>query len=85
VLYAPTYHLEFVLNTTHASDKSLHSSLIEYGEGLTIVPVLPDDAGKGKHFKIQIRTQDPTIIFDICSQFGKLTLVKIHEEGGPDA
>jgi hypothetical protein len=82
MLYAPTYHLDFVLNTSHATDKSLHASLIEYGEGLEIVSVFLDDAHKGKNFKIQIRTQDPTIIFDICSQFGKLKLVKIHEEGG---
>jgi len=37
------------------------------------------EKGRGKDFKIRISTEDPTIIFDTCSQFGRLKSVKIRE------
>jgi dihydroxyacetone kinase-like predicted kinase len=76
------YYLEFILNTQDVSRKTLHTSLIEYAEELEIIHFLPEDGGKGKNFKIQVHTQDPTVIFDICSQFGRLKSVKVTEEGG---
>jgi dihydroxyacetone kinase-like predicted kinase len=79
-MLTPRYHLEFVLNTQNISHKTLYNSLIEYGKGLEITPGMQDDSGKGKNFKINIETEDPTIIFDICSQFGRLKSVKVNEE-----
>ena len=34
---------------------------------------------KAESFKVNIRTQDPTVIFDTCAQIGKIKLVKIDE------
>jgi hypothetical protein len=57
----------------------LKESLIEFGEALEIVPVPQNDTERGKSFKIQIYSWDPTIIFDTCAQFGRLKFVKVHE------
>lgn len=72
------YYLEFVLNLEALSVEGLKDSLIEFGENLEISQ-LPQDNPKGKDFKIRISTEDPTIIFDTCAQFGRLKSVKIKE------
>jgi dihydroxyacetone kinase-like predicted kinase len=42
---------------------------------------MPQDKDiKGRDFKIRIYTDEPTIIFDTCAQFGRLKSIKI--EGG---
>jgi hypothetical protein len=38
------------------------------------------EKGRGKDFKIRISTEDPTIIFDTCAQFGRLRSIKIDEK-----
>lgn len=88
------YFLEFILNTRGAKTSIIRNSLVEFGENLEITPFVQDnvcigsglpcgvlETGKsvpGNGFKIKIETQDPTIIFDICAQFGKLKSVKIN-------
>jgi len=42
----------------------------------------PDSSQKGNNFKVNISTEDPTIIFDLCSQFGRIRSVKVGNEGG---
>jgi len=88
------YQLEFILNTRGAKTTSIRNSLVEFGENLEITPLAPEnvcvcagapggvsDTGKpvsGNGLKIKIETHDPTIIFDICAEFGKLKSVKIN-------
>lgn len=61
------------------SAEIINNSLIEFGEDLEIVQLPENDADKGKNFKIKIYTEEPTIIFDTCAQFGRIKSVKIDE------
>ncbi len=73
------YYLEFILNMQAVSLEALKNSLIEFGENLEISQLPQDNNTKGKDFKILISTEDPTIIFDTCAQFGRLRSIKINE------
>jgi len=72
------YHLEFILHVKKPSLAIIKNSLSEFGEGLEISDC-QDSGAKGKNFKININTEEPTVIFDICSQLGRLRSVKIDE------
>ena len=52
---------------------------MEFGEGLEISQLPKNGADKGENFKINLYTEDPTIIFDTCAQFGRIKSVKIDE------
>ena len=73
------YYLEFILNTHNAQVEIIKNSLTEFGDNLEISPLPKDDKEKGENFKINLHTEDPTIIFDTCAQFGRLKSVKISE------
>lgn len=72
----PKFQLSFLLHAYNTSLQAVKNSLTEFGEGLEISEV---DIGlqKGKNFKININTEDPTIVFDVCSQFGRIRSVKV--------
>lgn len=74
------FKLEFILHTYNTSLKQIESSLAEFGEGLK---VLDCSCGleKGNSFKVYISAEDPTIVFDVCSQFGRIRSVKVNEIG----
>jgi len=75
------YCLEFTLNILQAvSLETLRNSLIEFGENLEIAQMPQDNDIKGNDFKIRIYTDDPTIIFDTCAQFGRMRAIKIDEK-----
>lgn len=87
------YFLEFILTVKEAPIEVIRNSLVEFGENLSIeiqledsVCVAPkqnfsvdmqDVSAKNQDLRIKISTEDPTIIFDTCSQFGRLKSVKI--------
>ncbi len=87
------YYLEFILSVKEAPIEVIRNSLVEFGEDLVIDIQLEDSvcvapkqnfsgAGqdlslKSQNLKIKINTEDPAIIFDICSDFGRLKSVKI--------
>jgi hypothetical protein len=91
----PKYHLEFILYIQDPSLDILKNSIIEFGEGLEILELLEEvsenenllasetkeesQKRKGKNFRVSLNTEDPTIIFDTCAQFGKIMSVKIDE------
>ena len=68
------YHLEFVLLTQSGAPCALRSSLAEFGEELKVTDC-PDSYGKS--LKINIVTEEPESVFDICGQFGRIKSVKI--------
>ncbi len=70
------YNLEFILNIRAASTEEIRGSLSGLGENL-IISELEEDIPGSQALKISIHTDDPTVIFDTCSQFGKLKSVKI--------
>jgi len=70
------YHLEFILYIQDASEETISQAISELGEALEISDCR-DDLAKGKNLKINIQTEDPTVIFDTCAQFGRIKSVKI--------
>ena len=77
----PKFKLDFTLHTYNTALEAVKASLAEFGEKLDISEVV-DSSQKGKNFKININTEDPTIVFDVCSQFGRIRSVKVEGEGG---
>jgi len=73
------YRLEFILNTYNGDLATIKNSLLEFGNSLAIDPAQETDESGGCNFKINIQTEDPTIIFDICGQFGRIKSVKVEE------
>lgn len=74
----PKFKLGFILHTYNTTLEAVKTSLAEFGEKLDILE-LADSSQKGKNFKINIDTEDPTIVFDVCSQFGRIRSVKVEE------
>jgi dihydroxyacetone kinase-like predicted kinase len=75
------YRLEFILHTYNASLESIKNALVEFGDSLEVSLSLKG-AEKGDDFSISLSTEDPTLVFDICSQFGRIRSVKINDEAG---
>jgi hypothetical protein len=40
----------------------------------------PEAAEGGKDFKLILKAHDPTMIFDLCGQFGRIRSVKVEEK-----
>jgi len=62
------------------SMETLKNSIVEFAEVLEISQMPQDNTIKTRDFKIRVYTEDPTIIFDTCAQFGRLKSIKIDEE-----
>lgn len=72
------YVLEFILQSRNTAGDSLKNRLAEFGEQLQIFE--PEGIhDQVKDFRVNIITEDPAVIFDICSQFGRIKTVKINE------
>ena len=65
------------MNIGNASEEEIRLSLVELGDGLAI-SAGEDIFPERRDLKICISTGDPTLVFDACSQFGKLKSVKIN-------
>jgi dihydroxyacetone kinase-like predicted kinase len=77
-----SYHLEFILEGYNVASEVIKSSLAEFAGAIEISTLPQDNPGKVGNFKIHLNTEDPTVIFDICAQLGRIKSVKIDEEGG---
>ena len=73
------YHLEFVLHAPNASLKAIQGSLGEFGENLEITVAEEQQAGD---FRVNLDAEEPTLVFDVCSQFGRISSARIEEKGG---
>jgi len=69
--------LNFILTTMGASEKAIRSSLVEFGENLEILALGRNEGSRVQDYNIIITTEDPTIIFDLCAEFGRIKSVKI--------
>ena len=72
------HHLELILHIYTGSPQALKSALSEFGENLEIIDCQDAVTGSKSH-KINIITEDPTAIFDICAEFGRIKSAKIDE------
>lgn len=75
------YKLEFILSNFNADEQNLRNSLLDFAEGLEITEALNKEAACPTALKINLFTDEPTIIFDICSQFGRIKSIKVDEKG----
>ena len=74
------YSIEFILSTYESSTEVLKNSIVEFAEEIKISEVLGTSGTQARNFKINMRTEDPTLIFDTCAEFGRIKSVKIDEE-----
>ncbi len=73
------YALEFILSAQNISAETIKNAVTEFAEDLDIAE-LAQSSKDGQDFKIRMRVDDPTIIFDICGQFGRIKSAKVDEE-----
>ena len=72
------YDVEFILGGEDLSEQILKDYLKNLGKILEISHV-SDGQSEPNAFKIHVQTENPHIVFDTCSLFGKLQRVKVEE------
>ena len=72
------FEIEFILCTYGTNEDSIRGSLAEFGENVEIVDCR-DAQGSFRNFKINLVAEDATVIFDVCSRFGRIKSVKVDE------
>lgn len=72
------YNLEFILQVNGASLKTLKNSLVEFCENID-VQNSEEKLAQGEYFKVKLETDDPTLVFDACAQFGRIKSAKVDE------
>ncbi|MBU0548346.1 MAG: hypothetical protein KJ710_08175 [Candidatus Omnitrophica bacterium] len=71
------YTLEFILHTQNSSPKIIKSSLAEFGNELVVSECQGQD--EKCNYKVSMITEDPTLVFDLCAQLGRIRSVKVSE------
>ncbi len=79
-MFLPLFRLEFTLSVNGASAETLRTSLIEYTQEFDVRSCGSDPGSERQEYRINLVTEDPTLIFDLCSQYGRLKSVKVQEE-----
>ncbi len=70
------YSLEFILHTKNTSAKMIKSSLAEFGNDLVVSQGL--EHPESCNYKVNMVTEDPALVFDLCSQFGRIRSIKVE-------
>jgi len=73
------FSLEFILNASNTSADLIMRSLMQAGEEIKVLRVPGQKGEEPESFQVRVSTADPTLIFDICSQFGRISSIKIDE------
>jgi len=71
------YVLEFVLHAKDSSPKIIKSALAEFGSELIVAGCL--NQGESCNYDVRMITEDPTLVFDLCAQLGRIRSVKVNE------
>jgi dihydroxyacetone kinase-like predicted kinase len=66
------YALEFILCSYSAED-TIRNSFLEFAEDVEVAAL-----GKAE-FKVSLYAEEPTAIFDICAQLGRIKSAKAEE------
>jgi len=77
------YNVECILHTSRASVEDLQKALEGFGVDVEIILMPQVDKERGRDFKVHVCTQDPTVVFDVCAEYGRIRSVKV-EEGNPN-
>lgn len=72
------FELEFVLHAKDSSPKIIKNALSEFGSDLTVCDCLKHT--ETCNYKVSMITEDPTLVFDLCSQLGRIRSIKVHEK-----
>ena len=79
MIFGRRYSVDFILNSGNTTREGIEDSLSGLGDELVISQASSAERQDSTDYNIRIITQDPTLIFDVCSQFGRLKSVKIGE------
>ncbi len=74
------YILEFILHAKNSSPKAIKNALAEFGSQLAVSD--SQKHGESCNYKVNMVTEDPTLVFDLCSQLGRIRSVKVQESRG---
>jgi hypothetical protein len=72
------YQLEFIFRTGSTEDDIRHS-LAEFAEDIAVSLLEAGSDGGSSEYSLRMRAKDPTLVFDVCAQFGRIKSVKIDE------
>ncbi|MBI4982549.1 MAG: hypothetical protein HZC15_05390 [Candidatus Omnitrophica bacterium] len=72
------YFLEFILNTYNSGSEAIRNAISEFGE-VAQVNAVDSNVAELSSFAVSINTDDPTVVFDVCAQFGRIKSVKVSE------
>jgi len=75
------YVLEFVLHAKDSSPKIIRSALAEFGSDLTVTDC--QKSAENCNYQVNMTTEDPTLVFDLCSQLGRIRSIKVHQGHKP--
>lgn len=75
------YVLEFVLHAKDSSPKIIKNALAEFGSELNVTECQKHT--ETCNYKVSMITEDPTLVFDLCSQLGRIRSVKVQESHKP--
>ena len=75
------YVLEFVLHAKDSSPRIIKNALAEFGSDLMVSEC--QKQAESCSYKVNMITEDPTLVFDLCSQLGRIRSVKVHENHKP--
>jgi dihydroxyacetone kinase-like predicted kinase len=78
MILIPKYQMEFILHGHGLTCQKIKNSLAEFGEALEVSDC-QDTLTAGNNFKVCITSEDPTVIFDLCAQFGRIKSAKVNE------
>ncbi|MCU0665569.1 MAG: hypothetical protein MUF05_00505 [Candidatus Omnitrophica bacterium] len=77
----PYYTLDFILHTYTATNlQAVKSALVEFAQAIQVAQIEENGLSRTDQYKISMTVEEPTIIFDICAQFGKIKSMKIEEK-----
>ncbi|MDD5409547.1 MAG: hypothetical protein PHC71_05615 [Candidatus Omnitrophica bacterium] len=69
------YNLEFILHAKNSSPKMIKNSLAEFGNDLLVIQCQEQD--EKCNYRVSMTTEDPTLVFDLCAQLGRIRSVKV--------
>jgi dihydroxyacetone kinase-like predicted kinase len=67
------YSLEFILVAQSVSEREIADSLVDISDKAEV-----SVCAEGE-FKVCVLAEDPTLVFDVCAQFGRIKSAKIDE------
>ncbi len=72
------YRINFTLHAHGPTFKDIKNAFAEFAQELSIEEA-PEQADGAKDFKVGLVSDEPTSIFDICAQLGRIRQIKVDE------